>query len=137
MVGALPGLFNVGLITGFAVTRAPGRPAPTLVRAIGERGHAGCGYGLSKNHTNLPHVMSRPAVSGSRAALGAFLGTTFVMAVGVDDYTLHPYPTAGGFVEGRVGSTDRSSCGRASERSRSRIAIRAGSWCHPFRRFAW
>jgi hypothetical protein len=107
--------FNLGFSTGVGVTVLP-YGCTDVIPGIGERGHAGCGDGLRDNFTLLPRLMlGLRVLVGPRAAVGASFGTTFIMAEGVNDYFLYPYPTAGVFAEISIGPADR-------------VSLRAGFW---------
>ena len=97
--------FELGVATGLAMTVLP-YGCSDHVPFIGERGQAGCGDALDDNVTGLPRIaLGLRFLVGQRAVFGALLGTTFVIASGVEpDYFLYPYPTAGVFVDAKLGA---------------------------------
>jgi hypothetical protein len=110
--------FQLGVETGLAMTVLSYGCADTKL-SIGERGHAGCGSGLTEHFTWLPRLSLGARLFVTPAtALQVTLGTMFfwptVAEVGflplpLEDITLIPAPTAGIAVETRVGAAGRSS----------------------------
>lgn len=98
---------HIGLATGVGLSSLPFgcNDAQPL---IGERGGAGCANDLREQFVLLPSALfAARFLLGPRAAVGAHIGTTFIMTGGLQEYLLYPYPTAAIFVESRFGETDR------------------------------
>ena len=87
--------FQLGLDLGLGMTVLP-YGCSDAVPFIGERGRSGCGSALSENLTFMPRALfAARFILGPRAAVGVSAGATFLVAHGVAEYALYPYPTIG------------------------------------------